>query len=353
MSTTPTLIDNRRDAFQRWRFRLVIPAAQLLGTSAGVAMGVVSVVFFPLIMGQILWVLSGDALITILPNTDTRWFPSPPAATDTLKVGVNALAMAMGGLYFAHLLTGATQRLSALSGLPAKPVGRNHGAQRYVTNLCQHHRLRRAKVCVVHTPTILAYAASAPFGRSVVVVSDGLLQQANLAMIRWVLAHEVAHLIHGDTRRAAFWYLFVRSLLRLDRLRLTAFNLLLWIASLVPFHGWLLRWWLVPTVRVLNGVCAAVGKFGFAMANTTYKLFDRLSSRVMEYRADHFAAEHEGIAPGIQLFNALDRGFEPYFSFMATHPTLAQRKDALLRLAPVPHAELSKHSIDRKESDRV
>ncbi|MGO1603234.1 MULTISPECIES: M48 family metallopeptidase [Halomonas] len=336
METPADNVDVPRQQRLLNRWRLLIPLVHWTGTLLALAVGIASVVTLPILLVQqawhwlhYLWSLLPNAMV-ILP------IPYPPTIGEAVVLSGHIMRYAMLCVGILHVLVPASRRLLRQSGLTIKPLPKEHSAQVYVTTLCKAHRIRAARVYVTHTNAILAYAVAAPLRRPAIVISDGLLVQAPADISRWVLAHEVAHLYHGDCRRSSLWIVAMDALLHLDRIRVTITRLLLRAISLVPLLNRLLVPLLGRPLCWVTYVLGGLGRLGYRLSTVTYKVADRWVSRRCEYRADVFAATQEGVDPGIRLMTALKGSFEPQFDIMATHPEPAQRIATLQRLAPVP-----------------
>lgn len=329
-------IDTQRQQAQLRRWRRWVPLVHWTGTLTAIAVGVGAVVTVPMLVGQQVWYWGYTLTLSVPELHQALAVPPPPSIKTAIFNSGHVMRYAMAAITVAHFLTPASKRLVRQTGLPVKLLPKDHPARIYVNDLCKAQRVRRPKVYVVHTAGIMAYAASAPFQRSVIVISDGLLLQAPVEMSRWVLAHEVAHLAYGDTKRSGPWVIAVNALMLIDRVRIAVTRMALVILSRIPFF----RRLLVPLVGrpmvLISRLLGVVTAIGYRTAAMIYRLFDRWVARQCEYRADQFAAVHAGLEPGIQLMKTLTGHFEPQFSMMATHPTPKQRAAALQLLAPIP-----------------
>jgi Zn-dependent protease with chaperone function len=81
-------------------------------------------------------------------------------------------------------------------------------------------------------------------------------------------------------------------------------------------------WWGVRLLTLFARVGSLVGRHVFM-------LVDSAVSRRMEFRADRFAAERLSAEPGLTLFKALERDFEPSMDLYARHPSFRQRIELL------------------------
>lgn len=323
------------------RWSGLVAVAQLLGTWSAIFLAFSIAVVLPvtLIHQGIEW--ARHAVSRIGLDIFTTHIHPPAPTAQSLEIAV-IVAMALLVITFTRfLLRPATYMYTGQTkNMKPKPIDKGHGAQAYLDRLAQVTGVRRPKLLMIHHPGIVAYASSAPMRRSRVVVSDGLLACGQPQIIRWVLAHELAHLHYRDTQRSALIVSTLDSLVLADQMRVLATNSMLRLLTAIPLLKWTLTQFVGRPMMLLSRLLGYCMTLAFKLASLTYRLSDSFASRRMEYRADLFAASHEGIDPGIALFMSIDSDFEPTLQLFGSHPTPQQRIAALQAFAAVPQASV-------------
>lgn len=318
----------------------MISLIRWIGALSGIGIALVTVVMLPLWLFKEAWYRGGRLLggrlpdFTLHPPLDSlasyppfSWrglpIPLPPGNDWVVSTSLTMITALMIILALLYALVSTNARIKAACGYKAKPVGDGHPYQLYIDGLARANGLGRIELRFVPVGGIIAFVLSAPFRPHVVVVSNGVLDMPQ-PMARWVLAHEVAHVYHGDTQSSSLWLLAMRSIRLFDSLRHKIMNLIIRIIHALPILSLLTH----PVFLVFR-LLSWIGRLGRWVGNTLFLVFDRYASRKMEFRADRFAADIEGPGPGIELFQRLTADFEPSFNLFATHPSHKRRIKAL------------------------
>ena len=232
-----------------------------------------------------------------------------------------------------HRLVGIVERLALTAGVPRPRVG------------------------VIEDPALNAFACGLSPQSAVVVVTRGLLRALDDDELAAVVAHEVAHILHGDIRLIAMSHVAVSNLQGLQLIGAILLPNRGWFAGLkrqpmllvlsAPF--WLpLLLWSLPLVLVFTGLKAAgkwLNDWSLSMARVTRLMIS--SSR--EYIADAEAVRlTHNPAALISALRRIDghsdlRALPDRADAMmiagavegpwATHPTMDERVATLVRLA--------------------
>lgn len=239
-----------------------------------------------------------------------------------------------------HLGIPMRKRLQNATGLQVSPVDPTSEVQYVANQLQKISKGPAARVWVMPGNGIQALALSGPLRGHAIVLSEAVAQSQNRPIVHWIIAHEYAHILHGDTRSSSLWILGMRSVHLFDRWRVGLMNLILRTVGRIPFIR-VLTFPLYLLFLTIN----KVGRLGRWTGSTIFLLFDRWSSRRMEFAADKYAAQVVGVGQGVALFKILTSSFEPGFGgLFATHPKLSARIEKLESLqAPI--------TLDKK-SDR-
>lgn len=284
---------------------LFLPAALVLALADGLAHGAAA------------WIGVAMPLPALTAEALATW----------LALGVLVLLCLVG---LGELLWPRRLQLKGLAGADIERLGALE-VHDYVASLCRQHRVRPPRLWVAETPYLRAFVLSPPFRRAQLVVSRGVLSLP-APMVRWILAHEVAHLVYRDAERAHGWQRYLTGLAMANRLRTRLFRVLAWCAGGLP----VVRHLLVRLLVLLDRLFARSLWLGIRVGTLWYEGWARWASRRMEFRADAFAARQEGAEAGIALFEGLaDGDFEPrpWRAMWRTHPAPAERIRALRRSA--------------------
>ncbi|WP_163560541.1 zinc metalloprotease HtpX [Halomonas sp. NO4] len=169
-----------------------------------------------------------------------------------------------------------------------------------------------------------------------IAVTDGLLRTLSLRELAGVLAHEVSHLRHGDTRVMSIAAAMTR--------------LTVWVTTVVQVSI------LLMLPMILSGQLAFpwLALLLVAMAPTLSTLLQLALSRNREYTADLEAiaitGDAHGLASALQVLEhhqgqwlATLFGRQPpaWIDWLRTHPPTQERVQRLMALAPSRHQEPS------------
>lgn len=178
---------------------------------------------------------------------------------------------------------------------------------------------------LVKTAGPLAFAMGAPF-RGTVVLSQGLVSGLEPDEVRWVMAHELAHIRYRDMLLGALWISSIRGLNIFDRIKVFVINSLLRILGLLRTPRLLLHA-LIGAIRLVLSTI----RLGRWVAVRFFLIIDRWVSRRTEFRADQFAADKIGSEPGARALYRLGGDAEPLFNgLFATHPKISTRIQRLM-----------------------
>ncbi len=178
---------------------------------------------------------------------------------------------------------------------------------------------------LVKTGGPLAFAMGAPF-RGTVVLSQGLVNGLAPDEVRWVMAHELAHIRYRDMMLGALWISSMRGLNIFERIKVAVINLVLRILTMFRAPVLLMR----LLVSAIKATLSVIG-LGRWIALKMFTLVDRWVSRHTEFRADRFAADTQGGEPGARALHRLGGDAEPLFNgLFATHPKISARIERLM-----------------------
>ncbi|MGI9294775.1 MAG: M48 family metallopeptidase [Pseudomonadales bacterium] len=172
-----------------------------------------------------------------------------------------------------------------------------------------------------------AWAFSTVVG-SVVCVSLGLTKTLPQGQLRWVMAHELAHIKYFDAGTGAFWASSERVIALAWRVHRAVVNYTLRGVSATNMHILMVALMALPILIVSYTAISAD-----FLSRKVFLLIDRWVGRAMEYRADTFAGRAVGAQLGIAVLETLSKGIEPSFGLFATHPTTPKRITRMQRLA--------------------
>lgn len=223
-----------------------------------------------------------------------------------------------------YLLRGLKPALNRLTGqAPIARVKKDHALWPIAQDVRRDAGLiTRPSFWVVASEAPIAFAYSAPLGRHAVVLSTGLVKGMPDPALRFVIAHELAHIHYRDTESAAIWLASAQAMQIFVRLRLKGLRAIGTLFGSIP----LLRDFAVLPFTLVTWVLHQLTRLGFGIARLIFLLTDRWVSRHMEYRADAFAADTTSPRCGVAALSALEGDAEPLFGgLFATHPPIKQR----------------------------
>lgn len=200
-------------------------------------------------------------------------------------------------------------------------LGLDHPLTTDLICLTQTSGIRRVPMISI-TPLARPHACvvSSVWGAEVSISID-LVRSLSREQLRWVLAHELAHLRHRDSYWRLIWHGSVQALGYSERV-------FYWITRFVfsatqgLFGRWLfLTVYIVFLIYPLNAV-----RLGQRAAMLFYRTVDAWISRQCEYRADQFAARLVSSEAGVGVLKTLGGDGEPNWpSLFASHPPLSAR----------------------------
>lgn len=182
----------------------------------------------------------------------------------------------------------------------------------------------------VASPMVNAFAVGNR-NHSAIALTDGLLRNLTARELTGVLAHEVAHIAHGDLRVMGL----ADYVSRLTSLFALTGQFLLLLALPTAFVAEVeINWWGLILLAVSPHI-ALITQLGL--------------SRVREYEADRRAAEltgdPEGLASALARIERVSRSWRAWLmpgwgnpepSWLRTHPATEERVRRLLEMAPRP-----------------
>jgi Zn-dependent protease with chaperone function len=197
--------------------------------------------------------------------------------------------------------------------------------------LAKAGRRRRVRVWIDASPEMNAYAT----GYHTIAISRGLLAALSPEELRGVLAHELGHLLSGDTIVATAFltagllpkavFGVCRVSIFVLRSALRRVNILVGVLVLLGLGFWLDR------VHLLKGVAAVLLFVGlFMVLNRVFKFIALFLGRLAEYRQDAFAFKlgyGEGLRSALgRLAASAEAPVSRYFIVMhSRHPVIAKR----------------------------
>jgi len=247
--------------------------------------------------------------------------PRPPAWSWVAETSLQWPLVLGVGLMLLHALLPMSIRIRSAVRSSAMMLPKDSPIQGFVEAFRKRTGGPSARVWVSNERGIEALALSGPLGGNAIVLSAGLVSNAPSDVIQWVVAHEYAHIHHGDSRSGSQWLLGMQGVHLLDRVRRLSYMLTVRTIAALPIPGFLV-WLLVSAFYVMD----RMGRMCRWIGVKVFLIFDRWASRRMEFAADRFAAFAVGTEPGIRLFSSLKQDLEPTRGgLFATHPSLSER----------------------------
>lgn len=259
------------------------------------------------------------------------------ALAGSLIFGETGLWIALGACIFALLLQPAAASVLTLRLYRARPI---HSAEAPDLWALVRELAGRAGLPAVPTPHYVPSAIVNAFAtgsrqRSAIALTDGLLRSLTPRELAGVIAHEIAHIAHGDLRVMGLADSVSRltSLLALLGQVVILINLPLLLAGAATVNWWGLL------LLVISPQLALLAQLGL--------------SRVREFDADHTAArltgDPRGLASALAKIERISRSWRnwlmpgwgnPEPSWLRTHPATEARIARLLELSPPQQAAL-------------
>lgn len=191
----------------------------------------------------------------------------------------------------------------------------------------------------VPSPMVNAFAVGSRRA-SAIALTDGLLRRLDVAELNGVLAHEVAHIAHGDLRVMGL----ADYVSRITAFFALAAQLYLLLSLPALLAGSVQLNWLAMAVLLLSPQLALLAQLGL--------------SRVREFEADRAAAELTGdpdaLARALMRIERVTRSWRAWLmpgwgnpepSWLRTHPLTEERVDRLRQMLP-PQKPLDAFMID-------
>jgi heat shock protein HtpX len=252
--------------------------------------------------------------------------------------------LALGFVAFSYLLNPAASPRLAMALYHGQPIHPRSAPRLYAVleTLARRAGLTRLPA-LYYVPTRLMNAFTAgDSDNAAIALSDGLLRRMDLRELAGVLAHELSHIAHADTRVMAFADLTARVT---GLLSVAGRFLLLLNLPLLLFSDYHIDW--LPILVLLA-------------APTLSALVQLALSRSREYEADRGAAEltgdPEALASALEKMESAQGGLLerillpgqriPEPSLLRTHPPTRERVRRLLELRgrptrPIPQTFLA------------
>ncbi|MEQ9417377.1 MAG: M48 family metalloprotease [Salinisphaeraceae bacterium] len=190
-----------------------------------------------------------------------------------------------------------------------------HGATQMGHALARSMGIRIPRFYLMASPVPNAFALQST-GRDCVVITGGLAATLSPDALRWVIAHELAHLCYRDAAIRSFWLTVIRSL----------YSPSIFLASMkqdMARSGW----WRPGTAFVLLPLTFPMEASGWmaTIARRLYLVLDGPLSRRAEWRADAMATRYTGAAAGVEALGSLSFGLEHSIDVWSSHPPTPAR----------------------------
>lgn len=315
-------------------FALISALALMWGVTVGLVLyGGAWVLFLGAELYEILihWLLGQGILDVSIERYIPRLTPSLPDANWAATWSLYVMSVMTLLPFVMNALQPTSWMVASITGVSRKDLRRvesGHDLHAFFREVVQQARPGKpVSLFLIPGEGPVALAMGAPF-RGMVVLSEGMVRGLSAPELRWVIAHELAHIRHRDMLVGTVWISSIRGLRLFHRLKvmLVTAALRVLVEIRLPGLALVLNWMLSVLLWTLS--C------GRSIAVRWFLLFDRLASRLMEFRADRCAAQQQGIKPGVSVLLRLEGDSEPLFNgLFATHPKISQRIEALQALA--------------------
>lgn len=306
-------------------------ALRMFGMIAGLAVSLVTTVSLTLFLAWLMWFALAELRLENLPFYPHSWYIyNPPPAIPWVAERSAKLMVAMMLLFGClDLLVPMSQRIKACTGIAPIKLPADHAASIVANALSKRSGGGKVGVWLLPINGISAFALTGPLWNSkAVVMSTDVMMSAPSEIRDWIIAHEIGHLVHKDSRASSIWIFFFRSVRLFMRVRLLIARFALQFVYRLPVLKHL-----AFTLYSLIRIVLAFGCIGRASGVLVFKIADSYASRKMEFAADEFAFKAYGAKPGILAFTALNGSYlEPGFGLFATHPANEERIQRLLHL---------------------
>lgn len=259
-----------------------------------------------------------------------------------LLVGPGGVWMALAACAVALLIEPATARLT-LRLYQARPIHPHAapGLWRLMDEIARRAELPAApELYYVPSPIINAFAVGSR-RQAAIALTHGLLEQLPLRELAGVLAHETAHIAHGDLRVMGLADYVSR------------------LTSMFALLGQFMILFSLPLILRGEGTINWPGYLLLVFSPHLATLSQLGLSRVREFDADLTAAaltgDPRGLASALALIESRSRSWRnilmpgwgnPAPSWLRTHPETEERIRRLLELAPEPDASFPWQEIE-------
>jgi len=257
----------------------------------------------------------------LMPAVTAGFLPMPPNPWPIIDVIVVSGLLLFLGLSSLYLMTPVNIVIREIfKGIPREKLTKTHPLTVLVSELAAQMNAPMPTVYIYKDGSPNAFAMSSTLTNAV-AFSDQLIEFLNADELRWVIAHELAHIKNFDSGANGLWLasshlLDMSSRLHHRLLRMffgavieTRANMVMLSILFLPFAlvGW-------------------ISRLLFKASRFVFLLFDKMFVRGAEYSADELATLTVGGQAGYNTLKKLDHGIEPDFQgLLATHPTTEKR----------------------------
>lgn len=264
--------------------------------------------------------------------------PSTPTVTYLAELLVVVSAAFLALLLLSYTFSPLGRLIRAHGPTCRMPVGSHlHTGLVQVAQRCGQ---KMPSLWVVESNALNARALAAPGGRKAVLLTTGLVQSLTDNELRWVFAHELAHLHYGDAAGTGLWLASQQWSASAHRMRINILNRTIRAAGKMP-----LIWVVAPFLAVFFRMFVATTTLLERTALAVLTWLNRSASRQAEFRADAYAAAHINCHAGITVLQRLAvGGATPLADLIGTHPS-ASRRIERLRSQQIQSQETSKNPV--------
>lgn len=302
-----------------------VPFTSKLLTGAGMIAGLFIACFSVISLSMmVIWLVwMGVATLQQIPffsfTMDLFIVESPGSLSYWVIEYSVAILLLMTVAFFVYEATFTVpSRIAQITGERIKKTP-DHPYQDYLDLLKQQSSGPKASVYIIPSNQIFAFAISSFYGHGVVVSSA--IQELRVDAQKFILAHEYAHVINGDSRLSATWMMLINALVGFKFIRNRIISASYRTISQLP----VLRLITLPLYFLFN-LLVMISYAGKSAGILVFSVFNRKLSRESELAADRFAADAASAEAGIHLFTDVIVRIEPELSgLFATHPSTDER----------------------------
>lgn len=261
---------------------LTVRSIRMVGMFTGLFITMLTTISLSLLLVWCLWY--GVACIELYkipfyPEELAIYYPQP--YTEWVSRYTILLVFVLLALFvLLDALIPMSRRIYACTGIKPLRLPRSHPASQVANQLSSRASGPPISVWLLPVNGISAFALRGPNSQSI-VISQELLYGAPEHIRDWVIAHEVGHIVHNDTRANSSWLLFFRAIRLFLFLRKMTVTAGIHLIIQLPF----LKYLAYPLV-VLLLIIHWIGRIGQTLGVLTFKITDRFASRRMEFAAD-------------------------------------------------------------------